>query len=183
MRFATFGFFLHAVLLLSAAPLAAQTESPKPVGIYFAAYRTPAHIRYSKPEVFHDIVSGVVEYLGKNNVFIVQDPVRKRIESADLIPTATLVNIARDAGASSVLLLTVDRPKTKWVKLTVEAFDLSGALLWKESVDEGGGLSGKGGVEKALSKLQMRLDPRLGRPGLDRGPGAEQTASSAPKEK
>ena len=146
-----------AVLLLSATPLLAQVKSPDPAGVYFAAYRTPAHGRYSKPEVFHDIVSGVVEYLEKNNVLIVQDPVRKRIESADLIPTATLVNIARDAGAASVLLLTVDRPMTKWVKLTVEAYDLSGASLWKESVDESGGLRGKGGVKKALGKLQKRL--------------------------
>ncbi len=157
----------------------AQTEA-LPHAVYFAAYRTPAHVRYSKPDVFHEVVAGVIKYLESRHVAIVQDPVRKRIETADLIPIPTLVNIARDAGASSLLLLTVDRPKTKWVKVIAEAYDLSGNLLWKEAVDEGGGLSGKGGVAKALAKLQKRLEPRLGRPGLEQVRPADEKQSSSP---
>ena len=102
------------------------------------------------------------------------------IETSDLIPVSVLVNIAREAGASSLLLLTVDRPVTKWVKIETEVYDLSGALLWKESVDEGGGLSGKGGVKKALDKLRKRLDSRLGQPGLEQLPAPEATAAPAP---
>jgi len=170
--------FLPALLavacLCGPSPLPAQSEAAKPAAVYFAAYRTPRHMRYSKPEVFHETVSGVVEYLETYRVQIVQDPVRKRIETSDLIPVATLVNIAREAGASSVLLLTLDRPLTKWVKITLEAYDLSGALLWKETVDEGGGLSGKGGVKKALGKLEKRLGPRLGQPGLEQAPASEE---------
>jgi hypothetical protein len=160
----------------------AQTETPavKPAGVYFAAYRTPRHMKYSKPDVFHQTVAGVVEYLETNRVRIAEDPVRKRIETSDLIPVSVLVNIAREAGASSLLLLTVDRPVTKWVKIETEAYDLSGALLWKESVDEGGGLSGKGGVKKALDKLRKRLDSRLGQPGLEQLPAPEATAAPAP---
>jgi hypothetical protein len=91
----------------------AQSEAvaPKPAAIYFAAYRTPRHMRNSKPEVFHRTVTGVVEYLETQRVQIAEDPVRKRIETSDLIPVATLVNLAREAGASSLLLLTVDRPR------------------------------------------------------------------------
>jgi hypothetical protein len=60
------------------------------------------------------------------------------------------------------------------VKIDLEAYDLSGTLLWKETVDEGGGLSGKGAVEKALNKLKKRLEPRLGRPGLQQAPVSDQ---------
>jgi hypothetical protein len=160
----------------------AQSEpaAPKPAAVYFAAYRTPRHMKYSKPEVFHQTVAGVVEYLETNRVRIAEDPVRKRIETSDLIPVATLVNLAREAGASSLLLVTVDRPVTKWVKIELAAYDLSGTLLWKESVDEGGGLSGKGGAKKALGKLKKRLDSRFGQPGLEQAPASEATAAPAP---
>jgi hypothetical protein len=181
MKNFTFCIAVLGVSLVSLpAPGGAQSGAPKPAAVYFAAYRTPAHVKYSKPEVFHQIVAGVAEYLETHRVVIAKDPDRKRIESADLIPKTTLVNIARETGASSLLLLTVDRPKTKWVKITAEACDLSGATLWKETVDEGGGLSGKGGVEKALEKLQKRLEPRLGQPGLEQATASEQKASTAP---
>jgi hypothetical protein len=157
-----------------------EPASPKPAGVYFAAYRTPRHMKYSKPEVFHQAVADVAEYLEAHRVRIAEDPVRKRIETSDFIPVATLVNIAREAGASSLLLLTVDRPVTKWVKIDLEAYSLSGALLWKESVAEGGGCSGKGGVEKTLGKLKKRLDPRLGQPGLEQSPVSEEKIGSLP---
>ena len=175
-------------ILLSSAFLAvisgfqslAQTvpPAPKPAGVYFAAYRTPRHMKYSKPDVFHQTVASVVEYLETKHVPIAKDPARKRIETSDLIPVSTLVNLAREAGASSLLLLTVDRPVTKWIKIELEAYDLSGTLLWKESVDEGGGLSGKGGVDKALEKLRKRLDSRLGQPGLEPSSALEAPAAA-----
>lgn len=177
--------FLLALLavtsLVYAANGPAQSEpaAPGPAAVYFAAYRTPRHMKYSKPRVFHEAVAGVVEYLQGNGVRIAEDPVRKRIETSDFIPVSTLVNIARDAGASSLLLLTVDRPITKWVKFNVEAYDLSGSLLWKESASEGGGFGGKGGVKKALNKLRKRLGPHLGQPGLEQAPPSEEKSEPA----
>ncbi|HXH49663.1 MAG TPA: hypothetical protein VNM47_09975 [Terriglobia bacterium] len=174
---------LMAVICLgpNAAGLAqSEPAPPKPAAVYFSAYRTPRHMKYSKPEVFHQAVADVVEYLEAHRVRIAEDPIRKRIETSDLIPVATLVNIARDAGASSVLLLTVDRPLTKWVKIDLEAYDLSGKLLWKESVAEGGGLRGKGGVEKAMGKLKASLEPRLGQAGLEQTPVSEEKSAPLP---
>ncbi len=158
----------------------AQTQPPRPGAVYLAAFRTPAHVQYSKPEVFHEVVASFVQYLESRHVVIVQDPVRKRIESADLIPISTLANIARDAQATSLLVLTVDRPKTKWVKITVKAFDLEGMSLWSETVDEGGGLSGKNGVAKALDKLKKCLEPRLGHPGLEQALAADEVTKAHP---
>ena len=174
----TLGLIALLAALLAGGPVTclAQSEAavPRSAGVYFAAYRTPRHMKYSKPEVFHQAVAEVAAYLQANRVQVVEDPVRKRIESSDVIPVATLVGIARDAGASSILVLSVDRPVTKWVKIELESYDLSGNLLWKESAAEGGGLSGKGGVEKALGKLRKRLEPRLGHPGLEQAPASEQ---------
>ena len=182
MKNILFGLSLLAVTCVgvpAGGQVEPETSPPKPA-VYIAAYRTPRHMKYSKPEVFHQTVAGVVEYLESNRVRIAEDPVRKRIETSDFIPVATLANIAREAGASSLLVLTVDRPVTKWVKIGLEAYDLSGTLLWKESVDEGGGLSGKGGVKKALDKLKKRLDSRLGQPGLERSAAPEVPAAPVP---
>ena len=137
-------------------------------------------MKHSKPQVFHQAVADVVEYLQTNHVRIAEDPVRKRIETSDFIPVATLVNIARDAGASSLLLLTVDRPITKWVKFNLEAYDLSGSLLWKESASEGGGFRGKGGVKKALNKLRKSLGSHLGQPRLEQAPVSEEKPAPTP---
>lgn len=180
-------FWLALLMMVSLVwPVAglAQSEPPvaKSVAVYFAAYRTPRHMKHSKPAVFHQAVAEVVEYLESHRVRIAEDPVRKRIETSDLIPVATLVNIARDAGASSLLLLTVDRPITKWVKFNLEAYDLSGSLLWKESASEGGGFRGKGGVQKALDKLRKRLGSHLGQPGLEQAPAGEEKAAPVPAE-
>lgn len=173
---------LLAIVLGYSANGPAQPESagPQPAAVYFAAYRTPRHMRYSKPDVFHQAVEDVVEYLQTNRVRMAEDPVRKRIETSDFIPVPTLANIARDAGASSLLLLTVDRPLSKWVKFDLEAYDLSGKQLWKESVSEGGGFGGKGGVEKALGKLRKRLAPHLGQRGLEQSPVSEEKPAPAP---
>ncbi|MCL5671238.1 MAG: hypothetical protein M1423_08090 [Acidobacteria bacterium] len=163
-------------------PVLAQSEpaAVKPAAVYIAAYRTHQQVLRSSPEVFHRAVAGVAEYLESRHVLVAQDPVRKRIESADLIPVSTLTNLAREAGASSLLLITVDRPKMKWVKITVEAYDLSGTLLWKETADEGGGLRGKGAENKALAKLTKRLQPRIGGPGLGQAPASEKKVAAAP---
>lgn len=164
------------VILISASVLGfwgnlqAQTpDGPRKQsdGSYIAAYRTPAHVRTSKPDVFHGIVDQVVEFLRSNRVVLVSDPSRKMIQSEDVISRETLLNVTKDVGASHLLYLIVDRPTTQWAKITLQCFDVSGKLIWEESAGSGmGGVSGKNGVSRALEKLEKQLRLRFGQPGL-----------------
>jgi hypothetical protein len=164
------------VILISASVLSfcgdlhAQTPDGLPKqtdGSYIAAYRTPAHVRYSKPDVFHGIVDQLVEFLNSHRVVLVSDPARKMIQSEDVMSRETLLNVTKDVGASHLLYLIVDRPTTQWVKITLECFDVSGKLIWEESVGSGmGGVSGQKGVSRTLEKLEKQLMPRMGQPGL-----------------
>jgi hypothetical protein len=178
------------VILISASVLSfcgnlqAQTPdgSPKQIdGSYIAAYRTPAHVRNSKPDVFHAIVDQVVEFLRSNRVVMVSDPSRNMIQSEDVISRETLLNVTKDVGASHLLYLIVDRPTTQWAKITLQCFDVSGKLIWEESAGSGmGGVSGKKGVSRALEKLEKQLMPRMGQPGLPQAKDAARRLSGLP---
>ena len=158
---------LAGVLGLS-QPLPAQVaadSSSQAAGSYFVAYRTPAHVKYSGPEVFHGIADQMLEFLKSKQVVLVTDPERPSFQTSELFSVESLLKLAREAGASHLLYLTVDRPVTKWVKITLQCFDLSGKLLWQE-VTDGWGRSGKGGVYKAVEKMGKKLEARMGGPGL-----------------
>lgn len=161
---------LAAGLLLLCQPLSAQSAadtSGSAAGGYFVAFRTPAHVRVSGPEVFHGIADEVHDFLQSKNVVLVVDPERPSFQTAELFSLESLLKLARDAGASHLLYLTVDRPAAKWVKITLQCYDLSGELLWGETTDGGGwGFSGKAGVRKALDKMKKKLEPRVGGAGL-----------------
>jgi len=147
------------------APAAAQGE-----GVYFVAHRTQRHIKYSAPGVFHQLVADLVQYLKSRDVRIVEDPERGILETDEAFSTTSLLNLTRNAGAASLLLVTVDRPVTKWLKVTVQAYDLNARLLWSEEASSGGGLSGGGAPAKVLKTLQKSLDSRVGKPGLSAPP-------------
>ena len=77
-----------------------------------------------------------------------------------------MLNIARQVQANSLLFVTVDRPFTKWIKVTMQAYDLSGKLLWQEEASDAGSMTGKGGYQKTLKRIEASLSKRLGTPGL-----------------
>ena len=129
-------FSLAAILLLLASAVQAQqkvTDAPSvgteakqvKAGVYYAAFRTSAHIARSTPEIFHG-VSQDLDYLKSKGVPIVTDPERGALETSDQMSTESMLRIAKSAGASSLLLVTVDRPAASWLKITVQSFDESG---------------------------------------------------------
>ncbi len=166
--------FAFALVLCAAGAALARVQSApaaKPgEAVYVAALRTPAHVNRSNPEAFHDTVDAVLALLKSKNVAIVADPSRPMIESADAIPVATLLNAARDANATSLLVLTVDRPATSWLKLSIEAYDISGKSLWEEHASYTGGVNSGKAVEDVMAKITRQLAPRFGKPGLPLAP-------------
>lgn len=145
----------------------AQTQSvAQSDGVYFVAYRTPSHINRSSPTVFHGVAEDLIAYLKSKNVKIVEDPERGILQTDESISTESLCNLAKNAGARYLLLVTVDRPMAKWLKVTIRAYELTGNLLWTEEASSGSGLTGGGAPGKVLKTLGKKLEPLVGTPGL-----------------
>jgi hypothetical protein len=161
-------FAVDALFLLSVFA-GAESQAPpgtKTDGAYFVAYRTPAHISRSSPDVFHGIASDMLDFLKRNEVKIIADPERGTIQTDELFSLDSLLNLTKNAGATSLLYVTVDRPATSWLKVTVQCYDLSGKVLWEEHASATSGLSGKGAPTKTMEHLEKKLLLRIGQPGL-----------------
>jgi hypothetical protein len=160
--------FLLAQEPVPPANLTAETPLAVPAQqkVFVFVQRTDRHAKYSKPEVFHDALNDILTYLAEKNVAIAVDEFGGRNHAEGATPLDTIFSIARDAKANSVLYFVVDRPATKWIKISAECFDISGKSLWQEEASSGGGLSGAHGLEVTSKKLHAQLDRRIGQEGL-----------------
>ncbi len=140
---------------------------PGAQGVFVVAYRTPGHARASSPEIFHSAAMDVRKILTEGKVLVVEDKERGFIENESPMSVHSMTRLAREAGAASLLFVTVDRPSTKWIKLKLQAYDLNAKLLWEESFDSGmSAMSGSAGYKKCFEKLGKKLPGRIGGPGL-----------------
>jgi len=149
----------------SAAPasVAATVDQQK---VFVFVQRTDRHAKYSSSEVFHDVLHDLLAYLNSKNVAIAVDEFGGRDHAEGATPLDTIFSIALDAKASSVMYVVVDRPLLKWLKITVQSFDMNRKQLWMEEVSSGGGLSGKHGFEVCTKKIHAQLDKHVGQEGL-----------------
>ena len=175
IRFLTKTAFLLSVILSaifsiaqeqSTAPSAASSANVNQQKVFVFVQRTDRHAKYSSPEVFHNVLTDLLDYLKTKNVAIAVDEFGGRNHAEGATPLDTIFTIARDAKASSVMYVVVDRPVTKWLKITVQCFDVNQKQLWQEEASSGGGLSGGHGFEVSTKKLHAQLDKRLGQDGL-----------------
>jgi hypothetical protein len=134
--------------------------------VFVFVQRTDRHAKYSSPDVFHNVLNDLLDYLKAKNVAIAVDEFGGRNHAEGATPLDTIFNIASDAKARSVMYVVVDRPVTKWLKITVQCFDMNRKQLWQEEASSGGGLSGGHGFEVSTKKLHAQLDKRLGQDGL-----------------
>jgi hypothetical protein len=183
-------FPLAAVLLLLASAAQAQqkvtdatsakTEAKQiKGGVYYAAFRTSAHIARSSPEIFHGASQDLLDYLKSKGVRIVADPERGVLETSDQMSTESMMRLAKLAGASGLLLVTVDRPAACWLKITVQSFDESGNQLWEENADKKSGLNGKSAPHDVGEKIKSKLAPHIGKEGLPVDSGGSGSSSSS----
>jgi hypothetical protein len=145
------------------APAAASAEQQK---VFVFVQRTDRHAKFSKPEVFHAVLSDLMGYLKTKNVAIAVDEFGGRNFAEGATPLDTIFTIAQDAKANSVMYVVVDRPVTKWLKITVQTFDMNRKELWKEEVSSAGGMTGGHGLEVCTKRIREQLDKRVGRDGL-----------------
>jgi hypothetical protein len=152
------------VALLLVFQMAASLEAAESPGVYTVVYRTPAHVKYSKPEVFHGFAQDLWSHLKSKNVPLVGE--RGVIETESQISVESMLSRAKLLKATSVLFVTVDRPFTKWIKVTVQSYALDGKLQWSEEASDGGSLTGKGGYKKTLERIEVDIERRLNTGGL-----------------
>jgi hypothetical protein len=134
--------------------------------VFVFVQRTDRHGKYSKSEVFHDAMDDLLAYLKEKKVAIAVDEFGGRNYAESATPMETVFKIARDAGANSVLYVVVDRPLTKWIKVTVRCYDMTEKQLWIEESSNGSSMSGGRGLKSTEQKLRERLDKHVGKEGL-----------------
>ncbi|MBZ5551023.1 MAG: hypothetical protein LAO22_24225 [Acidobacteriia bacterium] len=150
----------------SAAPISVASTGDQPK-VFVFVQRSDRHAKYSTPEVFHDVLNDLLDYLKTKNVAIAVDEVGGRNHAHAATPLDTIFTIARGARASSVMYVVVDRPLTQWLKITVQCFEMNHKQLWQEEALSGaGGLTNRHGFEVATNKLHTQLDKRVGQDGL-----------------
>src|SRR6266567_2111012 len=82
-----------ATLLVLSPVVAGQAQDPtgtKMYGAYYLAYRTPAHVSRSTPELFHEVANETLDLLKNNDVNVVADPERGTIETSELFSLDSL---------------------------------------------------------------------------------------------
>jgi hypothetical protein len=155
-------------LLLSLTTIAQDSKQPavnNPQILVFVQ-RAQSHVKFSKSEVFHDVLDDLLGYLKTKNVAMATDEFGGRTNSEDQMPLSTVQGIARDSGAKYLLYTLVERPVMKWIKVTVTCYDMSGQKLWEDQAESGGGMSGGHGLRVTLDRLHENLDKRVGQAGL-----------------
>ena len=152
-------------------------------GVFFAALRTQNHIARSDSNKFNEAVDGIEQFLTSNKVVLREDPLRGKFRLESTMSKENLIHVAEDAGAGHVLQLTVDRPATSWIELTMQCFDLQGKQLWEERGSGANQFSSSGHVQKAVKKLTSRLAPKLGSECLAQSEGAKAVEAQSEEKK
>jgi len=128
-----------AALDAAATPTVTQDAPPKPA-VALELQTTARAQKYCKPQTITDVMSDTTAYL-----------------------TAKGVAMGTIAVSSYKLTLVVDRPLSKWIKITVQMRDHSDNLLWSETVEDGGwGHAGGTGTLNVLDKIHQIMDAKLG---------------------
>ena len=156
----------------------APSVAPTQQKVFVFVQRTDRHAKYSKPEVFNDALTDILNYLAAKNIAIAVDEFGGRNHAEGAMPMETVLSIGHDAKASNVLYFLVDRPVTKWIKISAQCFDMNGKQLWQDEASNGGGLSGSHGLEATTKALHRKLDARIGQECL---PVTMAAATTPPK--
>ena len=153
--------------LLPRAPSTPSSSPSEPVkrklsGTLFLACRTDKHRAYSSGEVFQGIVDDVLLFLKQNKLRLANDDLGRTLQVESTISTYEATAVAKKAGASHVMVLTVDRPVSAWVKLRLQCLTADGAVLWDEQAQNGSWVkAGAGGVKAAMEKFKAQIAKQL----------------------
>jgi hypothetical protein len=144
----------------------ATTTGTEQAKVFVFVQRTDRHGKYSKSEVFHEAKDDLLAYLKEKNVAVAVDEFGGRNYAESATPMETIFKIARDAQASNVLYVVVDRPMSKWIKITAQCYDMSKKQLWIEEASNASSMSGGDALKSTKKRLRERLESHVGKAGL-----------------
>jgi hypothetical protein len=131
-------------------------------GTLFLASRTEKHRTYSSGEVFQGIVDDVLLFLKQSKLHLANDDLGRTLQIEGTISAYEAAAVAKKTGASHVMVLTVDRPLSAWVKVRLQCLTADGKVLWDEEAKSGTwAKTGAGGVKDAMEKLETQIAKRL----------------------
>jgi hypothetical protein len=159
----------------SASPSAlAESNNRKLSGTLFVACRTDRHRAYSSSDVFQGIVDDVLLFLKQQKLRIANDDIGRTLQVENAVSVYEVTAAAKKAGASHVMVLTVDRPISAWVKLRLQCLTADGVVLWDEYAQNGSWAKmGAGGVKAAMERFKAQVAKRIAQsplPSIDAVP-------------
>ena len=176
-----FTIFILSIQFSAQQSQAPSGPTPATPSVFVFIQRAHSHVKFSKSDVLHEVVDDMLGYMKTKSISRAVDEFAGKSNSEDETPLSTVQNIAHDSGATYLLYVSVERPVTEWIKVTLTRYDMAGKKLWEEETSSGGGLSGGHGLRVTLDRLHEKLDKRLGQTGLPVNSVAEKpvTATSA----
>ena len=115
---------------------------------------------YSSPEVFQEIVDGLILFLKSRHVVLANDRIERSLQSEHIASVYQVLRFnANRVGASHVLFFTVGRPISAWVKLRLQCLDRDGHQLWEETSQKTSWVNSN--FHPAIEKLESGIAKRL----------------------
>jgi hypothetical protein len=140
---------------------------PKPTdSVLFFAHRTEKHITYSSADVFQRAVDGLMLFLKSKGIALANDMVNQPMQTEMPISVDEVVGLNRNyVGASHILFLTVDRPISSWIKLTMQCLDRDGKMLWQEEAKPSW-VSLNPNIQPTIESLKKKIQDRIAKTPL-----------------
>src|SRR5262249_27635823 len=173
-----FGFRMALLLVIASASVRAQGNSISSEQTTFVfIQKTSGVARFSSHKLFEHVMDDLQEYLKTHEIANVlrTDDLSSGVE----VPLFAVQDMARRAHATYLVYVIVDRPKMKWLKVTVACYDSAGQQMWTDESSAGKELLRHSGEQDTLKQLHQKLDQRLGQPGLLRATLASQPTPRA----
>ncbi len=117
------------------------------------------------PQIKLDTVAIVIHTTAAAEKYCKPQTITSVMADTNAYVTSKGVVLGTVATSKASLTLIIDRPKMKWIEITVQGRDGSGNLLWNEKVSEGAwaaeGHTGTQGMLNTLEKVHQVIDAHL----------------------
>jgi len=166
-------------LLFVALNTAAQQGPTQPAPTAFVFFqKTTNSAKLNSPKAFQEVIDEVQADLKRNGIGAV---IRTdELSSGAELPMYAVQDLARASKAAFLLYVVVDRLLKRWIKVTVQCFDVSGQQIWAEESSAGHEWTAGKGERNALKKLHDELTHRFEDPSTFRASVQPQESTAPP---
>jgi hypothetical protein len=146
--------------------------------VYVFFQRAASHVAHGKAESFQEVADTVREQLKAGNVAMAENQTGGTYSEGEM-PLALVQDMARKAHASFLLYVVVERPHTRWLKVTLHLYEVDGHELWAQEAGVST-FSKSTGSRETIERVRVLMKERVGGPGLPVMPETGKAASALP---